>query len=311
MNGIMSLFFFCFSACLLVCGCGGSALSVPDHLTSGARELNRGIDLYQKGCYNSALEHFSRAHELYSASDMLYGVAESLNDLGSAYQGMGECESAILCFDEAHALYLHLGKDGDAAKTLSNKAAVLIATGRLDKAEGTLNRASKLDKKAGCGKAEVSIMNNMGVLLTKKKEYDRAEIVLAGCLSASKKDPCQMVSACFAMGNLMLETGRYEKAVSYFSSALTCDRKNGFYKGIADDLFYMGLAFDRWGKEKESIERWKRSAKVYALLGCADEVDRVMKRLGESSVRQDVDITVTKSFVDRWLRGEICERLCP
>ena len=208
MNGIMSLFFFCFSACLVVCGCGGSALSVPDHLTSGARELNRGIDLYQKGCYNSALEHFSRAHELYSASDMLYGVAESLNDLGSAYQGMGECESAILCFDEAHALYLHLGKDGDAAKTLSNKAAVLIATGRLDKAEDTRNRASQLDKKAGCGKAEVSIMNNMGVLLTKKKEYDRAESVLAGCLSASKQDPCQIVSACFAMANLMLETGR-------------------------------------------------------------------------------------------------------
>jgi tetratricopeptide (TPR) repeat protein len=293
------------------CGWGRTVTPVPEHLSAGGKQIQKGLKWHQKGCYDRALEHFLRAHELYSASDVVDGVAMSLNNLGSIHKEMGDCDGAVLYFDEAYKTYLYLGKEKDVARTLSNKAAALIAMGNLDGAEQALDKAADMLPKDKDKKIWISIRNNKGVLLTKKREHKEAEKLLADCLKETQQyDSSQSASVNFALGNLMLETDRLEKAASFFAKALESDQRIGFYKGMADDLFYMGLAFSRAGKEKQAIESWKRSAKIYALIGCVNDVNRVMKYLKESSVKHSVNLSLTESFIERWLSGEMYESPC-
>jgi tetratricopeptide (TPR) repeat protein len=299
------------SMTLFACGWGRSVAPVPEHLSAGAKQTQKGLKWYKKRCYDRALEHFLRAHELYSASDVLDGVAMSLNNLGSVYQGMGDCERALLCFDEAYRVYVYLEKEEEAARTLSNKASALITMGSLDEAEEVLGKALGMDIKTKNRKVWITILNNKGVLLTRRKQYKEAETLLVGCLQAMEQDTFQnSASVNFALGNLMLETERFEKAVSFFDSALEFDREVGFYKGMADDLYYMGLAFSKAEKGEEAIQRWKRSAKIYAMIGCINDVNKVMKCLKESSLKYGVDISLTELFIKKWLCGEAYEKPC-
>ncbi len=311
MNRVKITIMLLLSISLFACGWGRSVTPVPEHLSAGAKQIQKGLKWYQKGCYDRALEHFLRAHELYSASDVVDGVAMSLNNLGSIHQRMGDCDSALLYFDEAYRIYLHLGQEGEAAKTLSNKAAALVAMGNLDEAEDVLDKAADMALNAKDRKVWITILNNKGVLCTKQKKYQEAEKLLIDCLKETEQyDSSQSASVNSALGNLMLETDRFEKAASFFAKALECDQRIGFYKGMADDLFYMGLAFSRAGKEKKAIERWKRSAKVYALLGCSNDVNNTIKYLQELSLKHNVDISLTESFIQRWLSGEAYENPC-
>lgn len=296
---------------LLACGCGKSAVRIPKHLSAGAKQMQKGLAWYKKGCYDRALEHFLRAHELYSASDTVDGVAMSLNNVGSVYQGMGDYGRAVVYFDEAYTIYSYLGKEHDIARALSHKAAALTAMGKLDEAEEALNKALDIESKDRNRKACITILNNKGVLLTKKKQYKEAETLLMQCLREVERDDfSQSASVNFALGNLMIATERFEEGVSFFDSALEYDRRTGFYRGMADDLFYMGLALSKTGKEAEAIERWKRSVKIYALIGCAGDAQNVLGYLTESSLRHHVDLSVTASFVKRWLLGESYESPC-
>lgn len=299
------------SISLFACGWGRSVTPVPEHLSAGGKQIQQGLKWYKKGCYDRALEHFLRAHELYSASDVTDGVAMSLNNLGSVYQGMGDSERAVACFDEAYQLQMYIGDKGEAARTLSNKGSALIAMGNLDEAEAVLDKSADMALNAKDRKVRIGILNNKGVLRTKNKEYKEAEKLLADCLKETQQyDSSQSASVNFALGNLMLETDRLEKAASFFAKALESDQRIGFYKGMADDLFYMGLAFSRAGKEKQAIESWKRSAKIYALIGCVNDVNKTMQYLQELSLKHGVDIGLTESFIERWLSGESYESPC-
>jgi tetratricopeptide (TPR) repeat protein len=296
---------------LFACGWGRSMTPVPEHLNAGTKQIQKGLRWYQKGCYDRALEHFLRAHELYSTSDVLDGVAMSLNNLGSVYQAMGDCERALLCLDEAYRIYVYSEKEAEAARTLNNKASTLIKMGRLDEAEGVLGKALGMVTKANNSKVQITILINQGVFLTKRGQYKEAEALLVDCLRTMEQDTLQSsASVYFALGNLMLETQRFEKAVAFFDKALESDRRAGFYKGIADDLYYMGLAFFKAEEGKDAIQRWKRSAKIYAMIGCVNDANNVMKYLKESSLKYGVDIGLTELFIKKWLRGESYERLC-
>ncbi|MCK4487538.1 MAG: tetratricopeptide repeat protein, partial [Desulfobacterales bacterium] len=94
--------------------------------------MTKGLEWYQRGCYRKSLEYFFRAYELCSASDMLDGVAMSLNNIGAIYRITGNYEEAVSYFDEAYAIYSDLNNQKEAVKALSNKAATFICMGNLD-----------------------------------------------------------------------------------------------------------------------------------------------------------------------------------
>ena len=296
---------------LFACASRGPRQESPPHLISGAREMQRGLGWYQKGCYEKSLEYLFRAYDLYSASDVLDGVAMSLNNIGTIFRIIGEYEKAISFLDESYAIYSELDNQEGALRALSNKSAALIDAGELDEAEKLLQSAIQQVPPGGSSRLLAPLLQNQGVLLTKRESFDAAEEVLLRCLNQTEGlDPLGTASLHFAFGNLMLKTDRPSEAIASFEKALSMDRDLGFYNGIADDLFSMGEAYLKLGEEENAVGVWKRSAKIYALIDQAADLQRTMEYLRETAQRTGADISVTEAFVERWREGGLYESPC-
>lgn len=303
---IVVLLLFLFS-----CVSGRPQKEPPRHVSSGAREMQKGLEWYQKGCYEKSLEYLFRAYDLYSASDVLEGVAMSLNNIGTILRITGEYEKAISFLDESYAIYSELHNQEGALRALSNKSATLIDAGALDEAEDLLRSAIEQLPSTGNERLLTPLLQNRGVLLTKKESFDAAEEALVACLNqADSLDPPGTASLHFAFGNLMLKTNRPSEAIVSFEKALSIDREIGFYDGMADDLFSMGEAYLKLGQEEKAVAAWKRSAKIYALIDRATELQKTMQQLRDTAQRSGVDISVTESFVERWREGRLHESPC-
>ncbi len=220
-------------------------------------------------------------------------------------------EEAVSFFDESVATYSDLNDQEGVVKALSNKAATLIRTGKLDKAELVLEEAMQVLPAGSNERLLIPVLQNRGVLLTKRGSYEDAEKVLDRCLNQARSlDPMGMASLHFAYGNLMLKTGRSTDAIGSFEKALSIDRELGFHRGIADDLFSIGQAYVKLGQDEKAVRSWKRSAKVFALIDQPHELHETMNHLREAAQKAGVDISVTEAFVERWHDGELYESPC-
>lgn len=294
---------------LFSCAGGNSAKKMPEHITAGMREITKGNAIYNMGCYRESLDYFLRAHEFFTASDQLSGVAMSLNNIGNVYRIIGDIESAILFFNEAFVVYTNIDDNKGALQVLSNKAAAMIDGGMLEEATNVIASAENIAQKNRI--LFGPLLNNKGILFMKKKKYQSAEEVLQKALA--KTDPknfSEFATVNFSLGNLMLKTQRYEKAVTFFKSALTADRLSGFYKGIADDLAAIGSAYLLQNTDELAMNFYKRSVKIYALIGDQKQVHSIMEKLEKISEKTGLNISITKHFVTRWLEGEAFESPC-
>ena len=298
-------------AVLFFFGCaGGNAVKKkPDHIISGMKEIRKGATCYKRGCYNRSLEYFFRAHELFAASDQLDGVAMSMNNIGNIYRIMEDIDSSLLFFEESITIYQDIKDYSGLVQALSNKAAVLIDSDRLEEAAGVLRLAEDIAQKNSIPANH--ILNKWGILFIRQKEYSRAEEILNSALANT--DPAnhsEYATVNFALGTLMRETGRYEKAVCFFKAALDTDRLSGFHKGIADDLGAIGDINFSQGKYEPAVNYFKRSVKIYALIQNRSKVTEIMKKLNIAAEKSGQDIIVTKHFINKWLKGKAFEGPC-
>ncbi len=298
--------------CMLAAGCAGTGplKETPHHLADGNRQAAQGQAWYAKGCYQRALEHFFRAHELHASVDQIDGAAMALNSIGSVHRVLGDNSSAQKFFAEAAVLYEDAGDRKGARQALTNMAATLISRNLLVEAEKTLNQAQAI-KIPNETRRFVPIMNNRGVLLSKQGEFDKAEEVLKQALAATpSSDIGGAANVNFSLGMLMLEIKRFEDAANYFNKALAADRLVGFYKGIGDDLANMGKAYMNLGDAAKAANAWKRAALVYALLEMPEKVQDTTEQLRIAAGECGMDLFVTDFFTNRWLKGLQYESPC-
>lgn len=297
------------SGLFLACGGGTSTPKMPVHLSAGMQAVNKGVARYNQGCYHQALEYFFRAHERFSASDQLDGVAISLNNIGNVYRFIGDRESATLFFDEASKIYTDLNDVAGVVQVLSNKAALLIDGGQYKEAENVLNAAESLARPKGI--SYVPLLNNLGILYTQTKDYDRAEKMLKAALAqTSSENLSAFATVNYAFGKLMTATARHEKALGFFEAALAADRSAGFYKGMGDDLAALGAVSLSMGKDELAVDFFKRSLKIYALIQSEKNIKDLLEQIENISKKTGTDFRVTALFVRRWLEGQRLETLC-
>jgi tetratricopeptide (TPR) repeat protein len=295
---------------VLACGGGPPLKPSPSHLLTGTDQIRKGTVLYQKGCFKRAMEHFSRAHELYAASDQLSGVAMSFNNMGTVYRAMGDFESAAAFFAKAHEIYKDLGDKAGIRQSLANASAVLIDTGRLEEAETIINQASGISS-GDDGRPFVPLMSNRGILLTRKKDHTGAEKILREALAAADPEHfSETATVHYALGRLMLEMKRPKEANSFYQAALAADRSAGYYRGMADDLSGMGRSYIESGDREAAVKAWERSVKIYALIKLPEEVRKIMAEIRTAAAGTGIDIRTTELFVSRWLEGKVYDKPC-
>ncbi len=155
------------------------------------------------------------------------------------------------------------------------------------------------------------MLKNRGILLSRKKEFKRAEDLLKRALNrVAPANFSEIAAINFALGKLMVETKLPENAVEYFKEALSADQSSGFIKGTADDLAAIGTIYYSQNKHRFAVNFFNRSIKIYALIGNEGKVHEIMELLNNSSEKAKLNISVTKDFVKSWLDGKSLESLC-
>jgi tetratricopeptide (TPR) repeat protein len=294
----------------LVFACGGpSVKQTSEASNSGMKELRKGIGWYQKGCYHKSLEHFMRAGELFAASDYLAGTAMTMNNIGNVYRLIGDSKSAALFFDESYAIYSDLNQPEGAIQALANKSALFIDDNDFDNAEAVIRKAESMAKTSGI--VSISLLNNKGVLLTKRKDYIAAENVLNQALTAATPENFRSIATVNAsLGNLQLERGEYEQAIEFFSKALEVDQASDFHMGLADDLTAIGTVFYLQKKYDLALKYFRRGIKIYAIFGNQEKVAFINGMMEAAAEATGIDISVTRHFVDKWAAGDLMESPC-
>ncbi len=296
---------------LLLLGCSSTPLPerMPSYLRQSIRHLNKGTQYYTKGCYPLALRQFQESHERYVAADHLPGTAASLNSLANTYYRMKDFEGALAVYDEAIALYRQLEDRPGLTLALANKAAALIATGQMESAGLHLDEA---DRVAGDEALMASQrLRTRAIWLMRRGDPGQAEKLLRQALRLTPDSAqAQIAAVQYALGRLFMDSRRPAQGLSHLEAALEADRKLGAFHGIALDLAALGDSRARLNRHDLAVSYFKRSMKIFALLGDAPMVDEIRTRLVASGRSADVDILASLQWVDRWLAGDRTANIC-
>jgi tetratricopeptide (TPR) repeat protein len=294
---------------ILAASCGGKMeVVVPEHISAGNVQTDKGMPFYERGCYSRALDYFYRANELFTAIGDSRGMAMSANNIGVVYRAMGEAADAIPFFEDALRMYRSLGDQENVRQTLSNLAAAQVDTGDYASAGKNIDEALMIQIRR---KPFAPAMTVKGILLAKQGDVKGAEAMFKKALDGiNQSHPAGEAAANYAMGELLLGTARYKEAVPYFSKALESDRKAGFYRGIADDLIALGRCSAGLQDDASAVNDWEQGVRIYALLGLEEKVRMTMGMLEEAAKRSNRDISLTRTLVDHWLKGDMTDSLC-
>lgn len=309
MNPRFSCMFAALGVVALISCAGDPPKPQPPHLAGGAEQIAKGNAAYSKGCYAAAFERFNRAYELYSASDQPLGVAMSLNNMANIYRALGEPGKAMGVLEEAELLYSESGENTGLRQALANKSAALADLGRLDDAEKAIDKALKLNLPDN--DEFLPLMVNRGIILTRRGDFKAAGQVLGRAIEkAAKAGAPDAAAAYYAMGRLLLETGSHKEAARLFLSALKEDQVTGFYAGLADDLQKLGDAYIGMGDGAAALNCWKRSVRIYALLGRKEDTEALMGKIRSEAAKAGASLDVIEAFVLRYQGDKNRDRLC-
>lgn len=297
------------AATVFLFSCAGEPVKIdPPHMTSGTEQIALGNSAYKHGCNAAALKSYYRAYELYSASDQPAGVAMSLNNMGNVYRALGKPADALKYFAEASILYARSGDRQGQRQVLANKAAALVDLGRLEQAEAALTQAEKIELPDAAG--FLPLIVNRGVLLTRRGDFPAAERTLETALAKSRAGGTDAAAAHYAMGRLKMDMGQFKPASDHLQAALKADQAAGFYAGMADDLQRLGDAHSRLNEPDAALDYWKRSVRIYALIGNDQETGAVMNKLRTEAARTGASLEVVEAFVKNCREGKSRDRLC-
>lgn len=291
------------------CASGPAPERSPRPIRQSLRHLNKGAVLYTRGCYLEALARFSEAHERYTAADHLEGVAASLNSIANVYFQLNDLDSALLVFEEAIAVFETLDDRQGLIRAVTNKGAALIAAQKPDEGEAVLDKADALA--AGTDVLSALRLKNRALLEMDRQHFTEAKQILEQAIGRSGENAVeQAASVHYTMGRILQAEQNTAGAIAHFNTALDIDRSRGAYMGIAQDLAALGSSYAAMGQYDQAVSHYRRSLKVFALLGNTPAVRDIRRSLEDAAAQTGADIRSTIHWVERWRKGNKEANLC-
>ncbi|HEY8387374.1 MAG TPA: sensor histidine kinase [Parasegetibacter sp.] len=191
--------------------------------------LQKGIDLYNSGQYEKAIEHFELSLSGAQQKNDRYSLAAIYNNLGNAYSQTGKIVQALENYQKS----------------------VLIAE--------EIKDTTRLAR----------VLNNMGALHESLKDFPQAlaHYNRAEDLARTRKDSSILADCANNKGIIFEQQQKYKEALAAYSTALKIYEKKGLTDRIALTLNNIGIVHKFLGNYSEAIASYNRSAALAEEIG--------------------------------------------
>jgi CHAT domain-containing protein len=184
------------------------------------------------------------------------GEANTLDNLGETYSGMGQGKEAFNYFNQALPLWRDAGEQGGEALTLNNMGRAYADLGQKQNALAVFNQALAIWRALGNRQGEALTLNNMGRLYRDLGQQQMALDYYNQALPIWREVGTRSGEglALNDIGRAYADMGQARKALEYCDQALPIWRETGNRRGEAMTLNNMGRDYSDMGEADKALE---------------------------------------------------------
>jgi len=184
------------------------------------------------------------------------GEANTLDNLGETYTGMGRAQEAFNYFNQAIAIWREVGEQGGAALTMNSMGRAYADLGQKQKALENFNQALTISRTIGNRQEEALTLNNLGRLYRDLGLQQSALDYYNQALPIWREVGNRIGEglALNDIGRAYADMGQPQKALEYGKQALPIWRETGSRRGEAMTLNNMGRDYSNLGDTDKALE---------------------------------------------------------
>jgi tetratricopeptide (TPR) repeat protein len=242
--------------------------------------LERGHREYTWDNYESALHQYMNAFTLSSSVDWQEGMVKSLVHLSRASDRMKESVRAKIYLDQAVDLMTEI-ESLELNTLVLNRKTEWFLFNDTPKSALQLNDdvLKNIDKLKGEEAGEVWRIR--AVVLKAMKDYDQALIAIEKALERDQKGNylSELASDYYIRASVLSLSGREEEAAISMTYALEKDKFIENTPGIAQDLYGLGLIYEKIGENEKANHYFQRSYLVQKGANRNDIPEKLLEKL--------------------------------
>ena len=241
---------------------------VKDKKEQAAALLERGNSEYLWEDMESSIHQYENAFRLSASVDWQEGMIRSLIAISRSSDAMGMGEQSKLSLQRAEYL---LSENTDTALLLSaaNRRTewLLFNSSPAEALRESNGLIASADKSPGREAGEAWRIR--AAILKRQREYVRALESADHALALDKKRGYLRESASdhYIRSSILSLSGKADQAAEAMHSALALDKQIENTPGIAQDLYALGLIYEKAGNDKKAEYYFRRAALVYEAAG--------------------------------------------
>lgn len=197
----------------------------------------------QSGQLLAAIRCWEQALGIYQEIGDRKRQADTLRDLGFAFQSIGQYEQAIESHQQAFAINREMGDRSGEAASLINLGSVFDSLEQYQQAIEFYQEGLLIAQQIGHRRWEANALHNLGLAYSGKAS------------SLSK------------LGLAYDFLGQYQKAIDYLQQALTLQREIGDHSGEGSSLCHLGNAYSSLREHQQAVDCYQQALSVLQHIG--------------------------------------------
>jgi CHAT domain-containing protein/Flp pilus assembly protein TadD len=259
------------------------AQSITQKATEASRLVNQGIQQFQTGQLQAALQSWEQALQIYRQIKDREGEGAALGNLGNAYIYLGDYRKAIDLYQQRLIIAKELGDRSGVAKALGNLGNAYNSLGDYRKAVDFHQQSLPIFKQLGDRLGEARTLDNLGVAYGALGQYQKA-IEFHTLSLPIFKQAGDRAGEGRCLGNLGVaynSLGNYQKAILFYQQALAIAEQIGNPVSAGKAMNYLGEAYNSLGEYRTAIDFHQKALAIFKQVGDRGSESDVLNNLGD------------------------------
>jgi len=233
------------------------------------RLLEQGNQQFNISLFREALLSWEQALTIYQEIGDRQGEANSLGNLGTAYNSLGQYHRASKFLEQSLEISLEIGDRLAQANSLGNLGIGYYSLGQYHKAIKFYQQYLEISREIGDRPVEAKSLGNLGNAYEALGQYHRAVEFYQKSLKISLEigDRQGEAMSLGNLGNAYNSLGQYHRAIKFIEQQLEISLEIGDRQGEAMSLGNLGLAYNSLGQYDRAIEFHQLSLEIEQEIG--------------------------------------------